>query len=205
MLNPDGVELSVNGLSRDNVLYDRLIQMNGGSEDFKNWNSNGRGVDLNHNYNYGFAEYKMKESEQGITGGAPTRFSGENPESEPETGYLCSYIRFFGDFCGAISLHSQGEEIYYKSGAYAPNGAERIAEYFGLICGYKPCIATGTAAYGGFTDWFINEFDRPSFTFECGKGENPLPIINLPGIYFDLRRVLFEAPLILSRNRQRKG
>ena len=34
MLNPDGVDYQINGVSRDNVLYDRLIKMNGGSEDF---------------------------------------------------------------------------------------------------------------------------------------------------------------------------
>lgn len=201
MLNPDGVDLSVNGLDKTNVLYDRLVSMNGGSFDFSRWNANARGVDLNHNYNFGFFEYKQIENEQGIQNGAPTRYSGEYPESEPETGYLCNYIRFQEDFCGAISLHSQGEEIYYRCGEYSPERAESIAKYFSGLCGYKVKKADGLAAYGGFTEWFIKEFDRPSFTFECGKGSNPLPIKDLSMIYLNLRKVLFEAPTILSRIR----
>ncbi|MBQ7293010.1 MAG: M14 family metallocarboxypeptidase [Clostridia bacterium] len=201
MLNPDGVDLAINGLSNDNVLYERLISMNGGQSDFSHWNANGRGVDLNHNYNFGFSEYKKIESEQGIQNGAPTRFSGEYPESEPETGYLCNYIRFQNDFCGAISLHSQGEEIYYKCGEYIPEKSESIVKYFAGLCGYTLKTAQGMAAYGGFTEWFIREFDRPSFTFECGKGINPLPIKDLSMIYLKLRKILFEAPLILSRLR----
>ena len=40
---------------------------------------------------------------------------------------------------------------------------------------YKIALPSGTAKYGGFTDWFIEEFNKPSFTLECGLGENPLP------------------------------
>lgn len=203
MLNPDGVELSINGLDESNVLYNRLLSMNGENKDFSEWKANGRGVDLNHNYNFGFSEYKKIESEQGVNNGAPTRYSGEFPESEPETGYLCNYIRFCNDFYGAITFHSQGEEIYYKSGDYCPQGAERIAKYFSKISGYTVSQAQGMAAYGGFTDWFIAEFNRPSFTFECGKGKNPLPITDLPMIYLSLRKILFEAPLIFCRNYQK--
>lgn len=199
MLNPDGVEMSIHGISEDNVMFTRLKSMNKESLDFTNWQSNGRGVDLNHNYNWGFAEYKKLEQEAGIECGAPTRYSGEYPESEPEVGYLCNFIRFCGGFSGALSFHSQGEEIYFKCGDFCPTNAERVARYFSGLCGYSLGKAEGMAAYGGFTEWFINEFDRPSFTVECGKGSNPLPLSDLPMIYIRLRRLLFEAPLILAR------
>lgn len=201
MLNPDGVEFSVNGITEDNILFSRLVSMNKESRDFTHWQANGRGVDLNHNYNLGFGEYKIIEAEQGITGGAPTKFSGEYPESEPETGYLCNYIRFYGDFKGALTLHSQGEEIYYTSGGRCLDGCERIASYLSDISGYTYEIPTGSASYGGFTDWFIDEFKRPAITLECGKGQNPLPLANLPLIYIRIRRVLFELPLIFCRFR----
>ena len=200
MLNPDGVEISINGVSEDNILYSRLLTMNQKSRDFSHWQANGRGVDLNHNYNFGFSEYKELERGQGIVGGASTRYSGEYPESEPETGYLCNYIRFYGDFFGALTLHTQGEEIYYKSGDNCPLQSERIAKYISRLCGYSLGKAEGMSAYGGFTDWFIKEFDRPSFTVECGKGKNPLPITDLPMIYIRIRRMLFELPLIFCRN-----
>lgn len=199
MLNPDGVEMSVKGIDRDNVMYQRLISMNNGSEDFTHWQANGRGVDLNHNYNAGFSEYKNYERENGIESGTGTRYSGEYPESEPETAYLCNYVRF-NDFCGALTFHSQGEEIYYTSGGESCPENERIAGYFSMISGYKINKPSGSAMFGGFTDWFIKEFSRPSFTVECGKGENPLPLTDLPLIYIKLRRLLFEAPPLICRN-----
>ena len=106
-----------------------------------------------------------------------------------------------GDYCGALTLHSQGEEIYYKSNRYFPKGADRIASYMSAISTYSLGEPSGGAAYGGFTDWFIREFDRPSYTIECGKGSNPLPISDLPLIYLKLRRLLFEVPLIFGRCR----
>ena len=204
MLNPDGVELAINGLEENNILYERLISMNKESRDFTHWQANGRGVDLNHNYNFGFSEYKKLEFEQGLVAGCSTRYSGEYPESEPETGYLCNYIRFCNDFVGAVTLHTQGEEIYYQSGGKHPKNADRIAKYASHLCGYTMGEATGMAAYGGFTDWFVNEFDLPSLTVECGKGANPLPISDLPMIYIRIRRMLFELPLIFYRNYRQK-
>ncbi len=194
MLNPDGAEYVINGVSEDHVMYGRLLSMNGGSTDFSHWQANARGVDLNHNYNAGFAEYKNQEAEQGIFGGAPTRYSGESPESEPETAYLCNYLRFSRAFDAVLTLHTQGEEIYYHSGDVCAPTSEKIAKYLARVSGYRLSHAEGLAAYGGFTDWFIREFGKPSFTVECGKGENPLPVTDMPMIYLRLRRALFELP-----------
>lgn len=197
MLNPDGVEYALHGIEEDNPLYERAFSMNGQSMDFSHWQANARGVDLNHNYNAGFAEYKRLEAENGIFGGAPTRFSGEAPESEPEVGYLCNFVRFYDDFSMALTLHTQGEEIYYTSGGEVPPKGERIGERLASLCGYSLSKPEGMAAYGGFTDWFIREFGRPSFTVECGKGENPLPFSDFPMMYLRLRRMLFCAPFLI--------
>ena len=197
MLNPDGVDYAVNGVGEDNVLYDRLLSMNGGSHDFSHWQANARGVDLNHNYNAGFSEYKVKEAENGIFGGAPTRYSGEYPESEPETAYLCNFLRFQDPFDAVLTFHSQGEEIYYTSlGQAAPN-SERLGKYLARVSGYQLRSAEGLAAFGGLTDWFIKAFLKPAFTLECGKGSNPLPISQMPMIYLKLRKALFELPMIV--------
>ena len=108
MLNPDGVDYAIHGLEKSNVLKERLIKMNGGN-DFSRWQANARGVDLNHNYCCGFKEYKIIEKSLGIFGGAPTKYSGEYSESEPETRALCNFARFEKPAL-ALSLHTQGEE-----------------------------------------------------------------------------------------------
>ena len=115
MLNPDGTELAVNGHDDRNPLTERLNAMSGG--EFSRWQANGRGVDLNHNYNAGFEEYKKLEPTLGITGGGPTRFSGDHPESEPETSALCSFIRA-SDISLLMALHTQGGEIYADYGGH---------------------------------------------------------------------------------------
>ncbi len=196
MLNPDGVEYATHGIHEDNPLYERAFVMNGQSMDFSHWQANARGVDLNHNYRAGFADYKVMEAERGILGGAPTRYSGESPESEPETAFLCHFVRFH-DFAMALTLHTQGEEIYYTSGGKAPTGGEAIGRRLAGLSGYRLAKPEGMAAYGGFTDWFVEEFDRPSFTVECGRGENPLPFSDFPSMYIRLRNMLFSAPFLI--------
>lgn len=197
MLNPDGVEYSLNGTDSENPLYERVIKMNNGSRDFSRWQANARGVDLNHNYDFGFSEYKKIELENGILDGSPTRYSGESPESEPETSSLCALVRTI-DFSLIFTLHSQGEEIFYqfdgdkkRKSVYAA-AAKRISE----LCGYRLASPEGMAAYGGFTDWAGGCMGIPSFTLECGIGKNPLPITDCKKIYCKIRQALFSAPLM---------
>lgn len=194
MLNPDGVEYQIHGVMENNPLYNRIMRMNQNSESFTNWQANARGVDLNHNYDAGFWEYKELEKEAGIEEGAPTRFSGEAPESEPEVAYLCSFIRFHQELCGVLTLHSQGEEIFYQSHGKAPKNAETIAGHIASISGYQLRTALGLASYGGLTDWCIQRLGLPSFTLECGKGKNPLPPESWFSIYTRLREVFFRFP-----------
>ena len=198
MLNPDGVSYVLEGVREDNPLYSRLERMNPRHPDYSHWQANARGVDLNHNYDAGFLEYKTLERESGILGGGPTRYSGECPESEPEVGYLCNYIRFHReDIHAVLTLHTQGEEIYYTSGEEVTPRSAAMAKALSRLCGYALAKPEGLAAYGGLTDWCIRSLGLPSFTVECGKGENPLPAEQYFCIYASLRQMLFEAPLLL--------
>ncbi len=193
-LNADGVDLHLNGLDEDCVLYDRLMKMSGGN--FSKWQANARGVDLNHNYDAGFYDYKQLETERGIEAGS-TRFSGVAPESENESGAVANYLRFNDKIGAVISLHSQGEKIFYTSAGKSPRGAYSIAKQMELLSGYTLDEPEGLSSYGGLTDWYIKEIGKPSFTIECGLGENPLPISDFYKIYSDLRRMLFSFPLLI--------
>lgn len=197
MLNPDGVSYQIQGPNKDHPLYDRLLKMNGGSDNFSGWQANARGVDLNHNYNSGFSEYKILEEQMGIGDGAPTRYSGTMPESEPEVGCLCNFIRFHEEIGMALTLHTQGEEIYFSSGGKTHPKASTIVKSFERMSGYMARVPEGMSAYGGMTDWMVGELGRLCFTFECGKGSNPLPVEDAIDIYGKLREVLFSAPIFL--------
>ncbi len=193
-LNVDGAELALNGAG-EGQLAQRLRELNGG-DDFRRWQANVRGVDLNHNYDEGFYEYKRLESSLGISGPCASRFAGEAPESEPECAALASLIRHSEELCGVLTLHTQGEEIYASSGGMLVRGMECAARLISSMTGYKISAPEGGACYGGLTDWCIRRLGLPSFTLECGLGENPLPMSELDAIYARLRELLFSFPLL---------
>lgn len=189
MLNPDGVAIHLG--QHDDPLAERRDRMTEGA-DFSHWQANARGVDLNHNYAVGFAEYKAEEAALGITGGAPTRYSGEAPESEPETAALAAFIRTVMPRL-VMSLHTQGEEIYFRGGGRELPGVRAAAMRLSSLSGYRLGEPCGPAAYGGLCDYTTAALGIPSFTVECGRGENPLPPQDIPLIYARLRRMLFES------------
>lgn len=186
MVNPDGVNLCIKGLSQDLPVYvrNRLIAING-SEDFVGkWQANIRGIDLNHNYDASFSKGKALQLKEGIFAPAPTKYSGEYPESEPETKALVSFTKKIAPQM-VIAYHSQGEEIFYKyQGKCAPD-AEKIAQNLADASGYQLILADGLTDCTGYKDWVIEKFNIPAFTIEVGKGENPLPITQLEKIYND--------------------
>ena len=196
MLNPDGADYQIHGVSEENPLFERVLSMNGGSRDFSHWQANARGVDLNHNYNAGFRAYKQLEAEQKIPCGAPTRYSGQEPESEPEVRALCNYIQFQKDLRVVLTLHSQGEEIFFRSNGKMVSGTYPAISKLSALTGYRLSEADGLAAYGGLTDWCLQTCNIPALTLECGKGENPLPLSDFFPIYARLREALFVAPTL---------
>ena len=205
LLNPDGVELSLCG-AYENPLSARQARMceNG---DFLHWQANARGVDLNHNYSYGFSEYKKIETEREIRPGR-SLYSGEYPESEPETRALCNLFRSL-EFSAVLSLHSQGEEIYCfpnefstrdnkdNKGRKISSAALRVAKELSADLGYKISTPTDTACYGGLCDFSGNELGIPSLTLEVGRGENPINESEYFRIRERLSRALFMIPTTL--------
>ncbi|MBV7276713.1 peptidoglycan-binding protein [Clostridium sp. PL3] len=196
MVNPDGVDLVLNGLSRNNPFYSDLVRWNNGSTDFSRvWEANIRGVDLNHNYNALWQLSKEAESQYGVFGPGPTRYSGPYPESEPETKAVVNFTRSH-NFRLVIAYHSQGEVIYWQYSNLTPSESLRIGEQFSEVSGYILSETTGITSYSGYKDWFIKEFRRPGFTIEVGRGRNPLPISQFGEIYRDNEEVLLLASLV---------
>ena len=196
MLNPDGVDYQIHGLQQENPLYERALSMNGGKHDFSHWQANARGVDLNHNYNAGFQTYKQIEAEEQIPCGAPTRYSGQEPESEPEVRALCEFIRFQKDLRLVLTLHTQGEEIFCRLNEEPIMRNFLALSKISALTGYKVSEASGPAAYGGLSDWCIQKQGLTALTLECGKGVNPLPLTDHEAIYERLRETLFVAPTL---------
>lgn len=196
MVNPDGVNLVLNGVSPFNPYYERLLEWNGNSADFSHdWQANIRGVDLNHNYDAMWKKAKAVEESYGVFGPGPTRFGGYEPESEPEVQAMVRYTKELKPRL-VLAYHSQGEVIYYDFEEMASAEAKQIGRVLAYLSGYYLDQTEGIASYSGYKDWFIKEFGRPGYTVEVGKGKNPLPITDFDQIYRDNLALLLQASII---------
>lgn len=196
MVNPDGVDLVLDGLQPGNPNYANLIRWNSGSADFSTtWQANNNGVDLNHNYNAGWEESTQAAQAAGITGPGPTRYGGPRPESEPEVQAMVAFTRQF-DPGLVLAYHSQGQVIYWNFRNMAPPEAYTIGRALASVSGYGLDQAGGIASYAGYKDWYTQDFRRPGYTVEVGLGQNPLPISQFNTIYDDNRPLLLLASII---------
>ncbi|HZK56137.1 MAG TPA: M14 family metallopeptidase [Desulfosporosinus sp.] len=199
MVNPDGVNLVLQGLQKDDQFYDQLMAWNKGRMNFSTvWQANIRGVDLNHNYDASWELSKQAEPAYDVHGPGPTRFSGTQPESEPESKAVADFTRKH-NFRLVIAYHSQGEVIYWTYQDKTPPEGQRIAQLFSRVSGYAMSQPTGITSFAGYKDWFIDKFRKPGFTIEVGMGKNPLPISQFTKIYQDNEELLLIA-LITARS-----
>ncbi len=186
MVNPDGVSLAVNGLEEDMppILKTRLRSYNGDSDDFSKWQANINGVDLNHNYDADFEKGVFHQHRLGIFSPGPTRYSGTEPESEPESRAIADFTRLFKPHL-AVAYHTQGEVIYYDFNGMTTERGREMAEAMAQISGYELDKTEGMASFSGYKDWVIQKMHIPAFTIEAGLGENPLPIGQFDKIFYD--------------------
>lgn len=193
LVNPDGYEIALRGAPACGHSAARIYNICKG--EFSSWNANARGVDINHNFDAGWAELREMEKKSGINGPAPRQYGGPRAESEPETAALTALCRDTA-IRHVLAFHSQGEEIYWNYGDRTPPAAMKMAKVMAASTGYLLEEPSGLASMGGFKDWFIEEFGRPGFTLEIGKGENPLSPAELPGIYEKLREMMMTCVLM---------
>ncbi|MCQ4023092.1 MULTISPECIES: M14 family metallocarboxypeptidase [unclassified Ruminococcus] len=186
-VNPDGVEISLNGECAAGRYERRVSEIANGKA--HRWQANAFGVDINHNFSAGWRELKQREKSSGITAPSITQYGGEMPESEPETKALTKLCRS-RNIRHATAFHSQGEEIYWSYGSNTPKKSRLMAEVMARTSGYALSSPSGLAVGGGFKDWFIEELSKPAFTVEIGCGRNPLPASKLDEIYNRLEEML---------------
>ena len=160
------------------------------------WKANIRGVDLNLQYPAGWEQARENKFALGIASPAPADFVGTAPLTAPEARAMADFTERF-DPGLTISLHSQGEEIYWNFEDYAPEGARQIGELFAEVSGYALADPPFNSSFAGYKDWFLQDFGRPGYTIELGRGVNPLPIGQLEEIYPRIRPILALGGLVI--------
>ncbi len=186
MVNPDGVDL-VNGFLTEGEDYDRVVQIASEYPDIpfpSGWKANVNGVDLNLQFPAGWENAQAIKAAQGFVSPAPRDYVGKAPLTEPESEAVYQFTREH-DFALILAYHTQGEVIYWKYLDYEPENSYRIARYFGAVSGYTVEETPTESGYAGYKDWFIQEYNRPGYTIEVGRGVNPLPMTQFDAIYED--------------------
>lgn len=194
MLNPDGVSYVLDGIAENNPIRQRLIGMNGGRSDFTRWGANARGVDLNRNFGYDYAEQKRREE---LRGGAPLGYSGMNPESEPESGAFCNYVRYKEETRLVLNFTSGRDAVSYIEDESIPR-SKSIGQSLARISG-KPLTRCGTEEIrGSLVGWCGRIMGIPSYNIYCGGDSGDTAASN--GCfkqYAGVRELLFTAPVLI--------
>jgi g-D-glutamyl-meso-diaminopimelate peptidase len=175
LVNPDGVDLVLNGPPENEK--GKIISINGGGTDFTAWKANIRGVDLNNQFP---ANWEIEKERKEPKAPAPRDYPGDAPLTEPESKTMSSLAEK-EKFDRIVALHTQGKEFYWGYEGLEPSESRTIAEEFSRVSGYK--AIQNVDSHAGYKDWFIQEFRKPGFTIELGKGINPLPLSQFDEIY----------------------
>jgi len=184
MVNPDGVDLVLNGPQENR---EQVIEINEGSTDFTSWKANIRGVDLNNQYP---ANWEIEKERKKPKAPAPRDYPGDAPLTEPEAQAMAKLAEK-ENFERVLAFHTQGKEFYWGYEGLEPSESQSLANEFARVSGYEAIQYVDSHA--GYKDWFIQEFRKPGFTMELGKGINPLPLSQFDEIYRDVLGVFLAA------------
>ncbi|ULT55652.1 M14 family metallopeptidase [Neobacillus drentensis] len=185
MVNPDGVDLVLNGAPSH--LRQEVIEINEGSDDFIHWKANIRGIDLNNQFP---ANWDLCRKNKKPKTPASRDFPGIEPLTEPEAAAMEELARK-NQFDLILAFHTQGEEFYWGYEGLEPPESELLAKEFEKVSGYRAIRYVNSHA--GYKDWFIQEFHKPGFTLELGRGINPLPLSQFPRILKQASEIFFAA------------
>ncbi|GGM35961.1 hypothetical protein GCM10011351_22500 [Paraliobacillus quinghaiensis] len=189
MVNPDGVTLVQEGAELFSN-RDDLYKWNENQLDFTAWKANIRGVDLNRQYP---ADWEYIHHDPGHP--ASMNFKGHKPISEPEVKAVYNFVCKH-NFKISLAYHSSGEEIFwkYKSKGKVEQSAKKLADIVSTKTGYQLIYPSENPSGGGFTDWFISNFKRPSFTIEIAPsvGPRPVPLCYYEKIWHENKEVPLE-------------
>ena len=201
MVDPDGVDLVTGAIAPGSLEYEiaRRLSENYPAIPFPDgWKANLLGVDLNLQYPAGWLRAREIKFSQGFTRPGPRDYVGRAPLGQLESRALAEYTEAV-DPALVLAYHSQGKEIYWQFGGYDIPGARALGEDFARTSGYVLSDVPEESAYAGYKDWFIQNFRRPGYTIEVGKGENPLPLSQFDEIYRDNLGILVTAATDLPR------
>lgn len=197
MVDPDGVDLVTGAIAEGSPEYAAARQIADHYPQIpfpSGWKANLLGVDLNLQYPAGWRQAREIKFSQGFTRPAPRDYVGRSPFSQREPKALADYTAQI-DPALVLAYHTQGEVIYWQFRDYFVAGARELGVEFARLSGYALEDTPYESSFAGFKDWFIQDWRKPGFTIECGRGESPVPLSQFDEIYRDNLGILVTAAL----------
>ncbi|RPK05304.1 Gamma-D-glutamyl-L-diamino acid endopeptidase I [Bacillus subtilis] len=188
LVNPDGVDLVLNGTEGMEARKDELERLNDHRPNFNEWKANINGVDLNKQFPSLWEIEKYRKP----TVPSYRDFPGTSPLTEPES---IAMYRLISENPPdrLLALHTQGEEIYWGYKGLEPEESAAVVKDFEKVSGNIYKGIRDIDSYAGFRDWFIHHYFKEGYTVELGKGQNPLPFQQFSHIYKATNGILWRA------------
>ena len=158
LMNPDGVFLAAGGIGNLPLTKTQradLIKWNGGSDNFRLWKANLRGVDLNVNFDAAWGTGRLNRFSP-----ASENYVGPFPGSEPENQAVLKLLDG-GRYDCVLCYHARGEELYHGfGGSDHPQAAKALAQFLN----YRALTTPNSA--GGVKDYWVQQTGKAGFTIE---------------------------------------
>lgn len=184
MVNPDGVNLVINGIesTQNPEEVAKLPIFEGKQYGYSAWKANIRGVDLNWNYDKDWSVKKNKNV-RGSSG-----FTGDGPYTEPESMAMADYVdnNYFDAY---VSYHTQGEIFYWAEDDTKPTYINNLIK---KETGFVQYTDNGKGIGGSFFDYVYRKYKKPTLTIELCPyiGNYPYPVNDFDTVWNPTKNIL---------------